>query len=145
MNDVVRAFETMVLHPRDAARIKAPEVAAHIIRQCEGFPAIALPSADKPVAICGIVYQFGVGEAWMVLGEGFETSWRSVLRMHRRVIPDMYKALKLHRLHMRVEAGFSAARRYAEALGFEYEATARRMGASGEDIAFYVWPERKGQ
>lgn len=140
---IVDALGRMRIRPVDAWMLDNRAYALRIVEQILNFPSFALPDLENPVAICGIVHAFGVGEIWMVTGEGFEEQVKTILPMHREMIRGMAQALNLHRVHMIVDPSHPGAARYGKALGFESEfgKLSRRLGPRGEDLEFLIWNE----
>lgn len=142
-NQVLAALERMQVRDADAWMVATPALRDQLAVQITHFPAFALPAPDRAVCIAGISHLNGVGEVWMVTGAGFEGMARRVLRQARLLLPCLYDALGLHRLHMTVESGRRDAARWAIAAGFRFEAgPLRGMGAQGQDMDFYLY-ERK--
>ena len=135
----VDALKTMEFREEDAWIKTQPLVFDALLEQAKRFPAFALPDADNPVTVCGIVPIFGVAEIWMVSSPDFPRHAKSILSMQRRLVTDMYAALDLHCLFMRVDAGRVDAQRWAGALGFSYEATLARRGVRGNDVEEWIW------
>jgi hypothetical protein len=130
------------LQPRtdaDKQLLACPEKRAWLEAQIRNFPAIALPNFDAPVAICGIACAPGFGEAWMVTGVGFEKHLKTILRQHRQMLRMMVDVLALHRLHMLIDPERPGTARYAQAVGFEFEARLKRMGLQGQDLHMYLF------
>lgn len=143
MNEyVIHALETMDLRDSDAWVRDYPEAAAQLLHQACNFPSFVLPDIDHPSVVCGIGHSLGVGEVWMLASSAFETNWRAVLPMQRELCASMYRTLSLHRMHMLVDAAAEKDKRYAAALGFEFDVPARRFGVRGKDMEFWVWPEK---
>ena len=134
---------TMPLAPADSDLHSDVRYVERMLRQIKYHPCIALPSLEEPVLLCGIVHEMGIGEAWMLTGLDFQQRWRTVLRQHRQVCADIYRACDLHRMHMMVDPARPEASAYARAIGFEYEFTARRFSPQGVDMSFYVWPHQE--
>lgn len=117
---------------------ESPEMRARI--ELQGLhPWTVLPSRECPAAICGVVVQFGAGEAWMIPGQIFEKHVKTVLRMQRAMLRVFFETLSLRLLTMRVDVADRPAVRYAEALGFEHRATVPQIGVRGEDIGYFFW------
>jgi hypothetical protein len=111
--------------------------------QIENFPAHALPDPENPTVLCGCVHSRGVGELWMVTGTGFRRSAPTVLAQQRQLAADIYRALGLHRLEMRIDARRKEAWLWAGKLGFRHEATLKRAGREGNDTAVFIWPDKE--
>lgn len=137
---LVEIAMTMKLSVADQDLHRDDRMMRSMVHQIRTFPAMALPSMDDPVILCGVAYNCGVGELWMLTSESFATRWRSILRQHKQACAMVYEALGLHRMHILVDPRRPEACAYAEALGFKFEYTAARFGAQGVDMSFYVWP-----
>lgn len=140
---ILDVFLKMKLRPVDAWAHDNPAMRETVTRQILHFPAFALPDSIHPVAICGLIHDFGVGTAWMVTGEGFEKSARRVLSIQRCLYAGLYKSLGLHRMDMEVETGRVAAERWAESLGFVFETVLLRRGPGGENQSVFLWPDER--
>lgn len=140
---IVKALQSMKPRAVDAWMRSNPDLVKKFIWQAQNFPCFALPNADRPVVICGFVHEFGVCEAWMITGEGFEKHAHHVLPMQRALCSSMYKALDLHRMEISVEAGRVDAEGWAEKLGFSFETVLQRRGPRGEDLSIYLWPDER--
>lgn len=145
MNEaVLRAFQNFKPRPQDAWVFETPERRNFLEAQIVAFPCHALPDTENPTAICGLVHTWGVGEIWMVTGEGFARSAPVVLQQQRQIITAFYSALRLHRLCMAIDAGNAEAKLWAGRLGFEYETTLKRASPDGGDHEIYLWPHNEG-
>jgi hypothetical protein len=144
MSSVLTAFQAMTPRPVDAWMYDTPAVREQLEAQIVRFPSFALPSADRATCITGIVHAHGVAEVWMVTGNGFFRNARGILEQQRQLLRDMYDALHLHRLHILVDHGRKDAARWADLLGFRFEAgPMRKMGAKGNDLDFYIYERER--
>lgn len=141
MTDVVlRAIDR--IQPRteeDRALLENDALRERLVFHVKNFPAVALPCAENPSAICGVAHVAGVGETWMLTGIGFERDIRVIMRQHRTLLKMAVNVLDLRRLHMLVDPARHGAIRYAEKLGFRAEATLQRMGIKGQDIQMFLF------
>lgn len=145
MSGILDALRTFKPRPVDAWMFEHPVISQQLVSQILYFPCMALPSNDKPTVLCGLVHNFcGAGEIWMVTGEGFERTAKTVLQQQRRLARDFYKALGLHRLHILVDSDRKDARRWAEALGFQFEARLKKYGPRGEDRDMFLFNSNEG-
>ena len=93
-----------------------------------------------PLVVCGgTEIRPGV---WDIYYLAREVAWSRhgpmVTQITQGLIQSFFYDLKAHRLEVRCLAGRHRARRwYEKHLGLEYEGTARRAGADGEDFALY--------
>ena len=141
---VLHAFRSMTPRPADEWFFVNPAMRPWIEAQIMHFPSFALPDAESPVCIVGIVPTGSVAEVWMMTGAGFETQVKTVLRQGRSLCASMYQALGLHRMEMRCDQGRPETGRFVRSLGFEYETNLKRAGARGENLDVYVWPDERG-
>jgi len=142
--DVIAALKVFKPRAVDAWVFEDARKMRQIIFQILNFPAIAWPSCDAPVFICGIVKQMGVGEVWLLTGEGFEDVWRKAARVQKNLCETAFKVFNLHRLHMLVDSTREDAKRYARIAGFEYSNTNPGLGPRGEDMDFYIFKNSGG-
>lgn len=98
-----------------------PELRAKVIVQIEQFPAVALPSLEAPVVICGAVLGDDMAELWMVTGEGFERQLKVVLRQMRSLLETAREAFAPRALKLCVNPDRPGAERFVRRLGFTYE------------------------
>jgi len=109
-------------------------------RQVLMFPAFALPNSRAASCLTGLVHEFGVGELWMVTGEGFARDARKILPVARRLLAHLYSSLNLHRMHMLVVSDNAAGKTWAKHTGFTREAgPLKGMGPRGEDMDVFVY------
>lgn len=118
---VIEAF--MNMRPRqgdpESARILGDaELRAKVLYQIERWPAFALPSPAAPGLICGVAIEGDIGEVWMVAGEDFDASIRTILRQQRFLCRMALQVFQLKRIQMRVSLERAGAARWAGALGF---------------------------
>jgi len=139
---VLEALRTFTPREVDRWILSDRDACARLVWQIENYPAMVLPDIAKPTVICGVVSTAGVGEMWMITGKGFEDDCGVVLRQQRRLCTDMFAVLGLHRLHMMIDTRRDEAKRWARGLGFEYEATLKKMGARANDVDIFLWSER---
>lgn len=133
----MRAFINFDPRPVDAEQFARPRWRQQLAQQIAMFPSFALPAGQSPVALCGFVHSEGVCEAWMVTGRGFEGKARTILQQQRALIADMFDALSLRRMHIMVDVDRADAQRWAEALGFSFEARLDRLGVGDRDQYVY--------
>lgn len=118
------AFLKMKPRANDAesvAIMTTPELRAKVIVQIEKFPAVALPDAENPAAICGIVLADDMAEFWMVAGEGFDKNLRQLLRHMRYLLQCAQVTFAPRALKIFVNPDRPGTERFAQALGFVYE------------------------
>lgn len=107
--------------------------------QIANFPAFALPSIERPSALCGIVPDFGTGEVWLITGDGFRRDAAVIARQLRELCIAAYKVFNLRRIHMKVDSDRPDAKLFAEKLGFICEAkNLKNMGVRGNNIDLYL-------
>lgn len=140
---IAEAFLSMTMRPCDAWAHEDSAMRDHLLYQILQYPCFALPSLENMTCILGFVHNFGHCTSWMVTGEGFEKTARMVLRQQRGILSDMYRALPVRVMDAEVLACRPDAMRWAEAVGFEFETFLQRRGPGGEDVAVFLWPERK--
>lgn len=136
---MIDVLETFRPRPADRWMLENTEMRMRVAVQASLYPCTVLPSRDCPAVLCGVVVQFGAGEAWMIPGESFEAHVKTVLRMQRMMLRAFFEALGLRILTMRVDVANRPAVRYAEKLGFEWRATVPQIGVRGEDIGYFFW------
>jgi hypothetical protein len=141
MNDrSLEIFRNFKPRPCDAWFFEIDSVRLQLEQQILFFPVMALPSLDKPVALCGVVHAHGVGEMWMVTGEGFERKAPVIRDQQRGLCAAAVVALKLHRLHMMIESSRDDAKKWAEELGFRFEhGPVKSLSARNSDLDIYLW------
>ncbi|MBL8713232.1 MAG: hypothetical protein JNM12_10050 [Alphaproteobacteria bacterium] len=145
---LLRALETIKPRPADAWMLEHPVLRQRTFEQALGFPAYALPDSETPSCIFGIVNNFGVGEGWMLTGEGFEKTVKQTLPLMRRLTAHLYVTMQLHRLHLMVDSSRKDSATWAKHLGFKFECgPLARMGVRGEDLDMWIyspqWLEQK--
>lgn len=117
-----------------------PEYLARLQRQIMLFPSFALPDSRAATCIAGIVHELGVGELWMMTGEGFERDARKILPLARGLLAHLYAHFGLHRMCMRISCDNAAGRTWAKHTGFRFECgPMKRAGARGEDMDMFVY------
>lgn len=125
MSDVVlQAFLKMKPRAGDADSFEImtnPELRAKLIVQIERFPAVALPSVQNPVMICGAVLNDEMAELWMVAGEGFEKHLKLLLRQIRHLIGTAKEAFGGRAITLCINPDRPGTERFVRALGFVYE------------------------
>ena len=82
----------------------------------------------------------GVYEGWMVGSmEGWSSHWRSMTKAVRWMLANAFGTLGARRLYITTLATRTCATDwYRKALGMQYEGTARKLGAHGEDMVTYA-------
>lgn len=140
-NDILKSF---VPRPIDAWYFDVPAARRQLEYQVENYPAFVLPDAEKPVALCGIVYSCNVGSVWMITGVGFERKAPLIVKQLRVLCETAWDALALHRLQMFVDSADDKAKLFARKLGFLCEAeNLKKMGARGQDLDIYRFERDK--
>ena len=148
MNEaVLKAFETFKPRARDAWMMDDAQYRERLERQIVLFPCYALPTSKAATCLSGLVHDMGVGELWMLTGEGFERDTRTILKLSRRLIAYLYGALKLRRLQMYIAVGDREGQIWAKHTGFRFEAgPLKRLGRRGDDLEIWIYePELKGE
>lgn len=146
MNDkALAAFYDFRPRPADAWMFKNRRYWLMIEAQIKAFPAMVLPSPDKPAAICGLGHNgFGYGQVWLVTGQDFERHVRVIARQLRSLCEVHYDLFELHRLDMLVDSSRVDAARFAELLGFRLESAGMKgMGIRGNDVDIYLFERGK--
>ncbi len=101
--------------------------------------AVTLLYRGEPIAIFG----------WPVIHPGVACIWGLVSELVREcpiafhkaclnILSNLFKELKLHRLHMTVKDGYSEGMDWAEAIGFQYEGTMKKYGPDGSDYCIFA-------
>jgi len=139
-NPVLTAFQTMAPADPSVPPAVPGQARDFIIKQIIHFPSIALPDAQNPACIVGIIPMGGVAELWQYNGAGFRRQAPVILGMAQGLAAAMYEIFNLHRMEMRVRRGFEGGGLWARRIGFEYETTLKRAGSRGEDMDIYLWP-----
>ncbi len=124
MKTALQAFLSMKPRAGDAENFEImtnPELRAKVIIQIERFPAVALPSAEAPVVVCGAVLSDELAELWMVAGEGFDKRLRLILRQMKHLLKTAQEALAPREIKICVNPDRPGTERFARALGFAYE------------------------
>lgn len=134
---VLDAFRRMRIRPEDG--VYADQLRPVIESQILNWPCVALPDPENPVLVAGCVYALGVGEVWMVTGEGFKDQIRMVLPQVRSLCGSLSGMFGLHRLHMMVSADRPDAARFARHVGFGLEARLKCMGHDGSDVDVFLF------
>lgn len=140
--DTLAALKNFRPRAVDAWALEDPRKRAQLVFQILNFPSVAWPSAENPIFICGVMKQLGVGEVWLITGEGFENIWREAARVQKHLCEIAIKIFNLHRVHMLVDSSREDAKRYARIAGFEYSNTNPGLGSRGEDLDFFIFKHR---
>lgn len=142
MNEAaLQAFENFRPRPIDAWAFENDARRNFIRSQIANFPAAVFPNLESPTVICGIVHANGIGENWMLTGEGFVRSSPIVLQQQQALIGLMYRTLKLRRLCMGIQSTRDDAKLWAERLGYQYETTLREGCHRGGDLDIFLWTD----
>lgn len=107
------------------------------------YPSFVMPDHENPAMICGCMHELGVGEVWMITGQDFDKHVKTIVSQLRQLSGTLYRCLNLRLLYIRVESAREDAKRFAEAMGFEYSHTAPRMGFRGEDLDYYYYQPKE--
>lgn len=141
MNEAsLRAFENFRPRPVDDWCFRTEARKNFMRTQIAHFPSCVFPDLENPTVICGIVHNEGIGEIWMLTGEGFVRSAPRVLEQQRDMLGLMYSTMGLRRMSMGIQSTRADARLWAERLGFEYETTLREGCVRGGDLDVFLWP-----
>lgn len=147
MKTVVDAFLSLTPRPHDAEAVRIltdPATRARVIRQIEKWPSFALPSPDNAVLVCGIAVAGDIGEAWLVVGEGFETQLRTVIRQMRAGFVGLWHVLGLRQLLVLVDPQRKGAVKFVKRLGFEAGEEPRSFEVDGKAVDMYFFNITKG-
>lgn len=146
MNSAVIALNSMPLRDTDQWMRDDASYWDLIMMQTSCYPAVVLPSADCPVVVCGVVFEAGRGEMWMVVGQGLCGRVAGiVLRQQRSLILTAVAALDLSSLCMALRPDRHDAKRWARALGFEFCEFCAAGSFDGSDIEVWNYPIMKGK
>jgi RimJ/RimL family protein N-acetyltransferase len=138
---IIDIFLNMKLRDVDRAAHENEQLKQAVLDQILFFPAFVMPSQNNPVAICGFLHFQGVGTVWMLATDALQKSAHHVLPLLRQICATMYTALNLHRMDVEVRSDFTAGKKWAEKVGFEFEGVRARGGYDGRDLCIYVWPD----
>lgn len=132
--------------PEDLRMVNDPARRGRLVFQLTRYPSFALPSPAAPALLCGVMHEFGVGEVWMVTGRAFTAQpsvLKEIIRQMRRGIPELVRNLRLHRLHMLVDPARAGTARFAQKVGFQFEARLSCLGTEGQDLDMYLYGRKK--
>ena len=136
---VLQAFRGMQPRKSDAWIYEHDDLRKLIEAQILNFPSFALPDKINPVCVFGIVPVLGIGEIWMVTGQGFMREARAVCMAQKQTIKSLVNILHLHRVCLKVEAENTPAKNYARYLGFDYEHTEINGSARATNLDVFVF------
>ena len=107
----------------------------------EGGPAFTAIAGESMLGCAGVVIPWpGMGIAWVSMGAAALRYPLWVTRTVRRVLQDITRAHRLHRLEACVLAGSAVNRQWIEAIGFTREnGRARSYTADRQDAVRYEW------
>lgn len=90
---------------------------------------------NKPILAGGIqeLVEGQVGEAWLVVGEGFQKHAKSCIK----AVKEQLERMDFLRIQAFCDEGFVQAERLLQTLGFEYEATIEAIGPNGGNRHLY--------
>lgn len=86
-----------------------------------------------PAEKCGLIFDTGIGQAWMLIGQDITHKWPEIFRATRR---ELYRGL---RIYHRIEAttGFDAGERFLSMLGMQWEGRLKKGNAQGRDASLW--------
>jgi len=146
MKTVREALLALTPRPHDAEAVRIltdPQTQARVLRQIEAYPSFALPSPDHAVLVCGVAVADDIGEAWLVVGEGFEKQLRTVLRQMRVGLQDLWQVLRLRQLLILVDPQRTGAVKFIKRLGFVAGEEPRSFEADGKAVEMYFFNANK--
>lgn len=101
--------------------------------------ALTILDTGKPVAIFGgFLFIPGVIHFWGLVSEEVKQKPFSFHKTVKKMITYYEKNQKPRRVQIDVKADYEEGKRWAQALGFEYEGTMKRYGVNGEDFHLYA-------
>ncbi len=137
---VLTALQNFKPRAADAWMLENAAYRQRLERQIVLFPAYALPDSVAPVCLCGVVHDFGVGELWMLTGEGFDGALRRLLPLSRELVRHVFEGLQLRRLELYVESARKESAIWAKHMGFTFEfGPLRGKGATGQDLDLWTF------
>lgn len=95
---------------------------------------------DKIIAIIGLVELWpGLIEIWAIISKYASRYWLSFSKAMRKMLDFWVDEMKAHRTQMLIREKFSDKLvRWAEFLGFEFEAELKRFGPTGENYLLFA-------
>lgn len=102
--------------------------------------AVVFMADDEPVCLMGVINSSpGVGEGWFRAAPAAKAHLRGIKMAVPKIISLAVAVHQLHRVHTLAKTGYDPGRRFVEFLGFEYEATLKRIGPEASDYDIYLW------
>ena len=138
MSDIEKTLKNFKPSEMDTWIFEDPEMLKRIKNQMAAFPCIALPEAENPAVIIGVIHEMGRGELWMLVGDNFKDRLKTVILQSRALIKTTVHGLSLNSLHMRVDSRRADAKAFAEYMGFVLAGTVSGFGFRGEDLDYYI-------
>lgn len=111
-----------------------------VAKRLETQAAVTIFCEGRPIAILGMnPIHRGVFQAWAIISSEVQKHPVSFHKLALTIFERWKTQSGAHRVQMTVQADFEAARRWALALGFNYEGKLRSYGEDGSDFYIYGW------
>jgi RimJ/RimL family protein N-acetyltransferase len=108
-------------------------------RFAQSGPAFTLIHEGKVIGCGGVVLQdWKRGEAWMLLGAGFEKFTLSLCRAVKDKLAEIVKKHNLKRVQATVNPTHTAGQKFLQFFGFQEEGLLRHYGPEGSDYLMYA-------
>lgn len=138
MTDIDKTLQNFKPSAADVWIFDDPAMMARVKNQMANFPCIALPDAENPAVIVGIIHEMDRAELWMLVGEDFKDRLKTVILQSRALIRTTFEGLGLNVMHMRIDSRRGDAKAYSEFMGFELAGTVTGFGYRGENLDYYI-------
>jgi hypothetical protein len=104
-----------------------------------GVRARTLINNGSVIAIVGCTRVWnGVGDCWAILTDEITKTPKEFHKTVINLLDWVRLELSLHRMSASVKSDYTVGKKWVEALGFEKEATLKRLGPDGSDYDVYV-------